>query len=132
MVRSPIAFPPTTRRHRQTMVNGKEVRQHATREEPMKVLTPAEVESYRYNGFLFPVPALSDAERLRCLEGLQRYEQWLGKPVPKADLKWRTQPHALLPWYADLVRHPRILDAIEDLIGPDILVWTGTFFIKEP
>ncbi len=98
----------------------------------MKVLTPDQVESYRYNGFLFPFPALDAAERQRCLAGLQRYEQWLGKPVPQADLKWRTQPHALLPWYADLVRHPRILDVIEDVIGPDILVWTGTFFIKEP
>lgn len=98
----------------------------------MKVLTPNQVESYRYDGFLFPFPALDEAERQRCLSGLQRYEQWLGKPVPQADLKWRTQPHALLPWYADLVRHPRILDVIEDVIGPDILVWTGTFFIKEP
>jgi non-haem Fe2+, alpha-ketoglutarate-dependent halogenase len=31
-----------------------------------------------------------------------------------------------------LVRHPRILDAVESLIGPDILVYTSTFFIKEP
>src|SRR5262249_5879183 len=31
----------------------------------------------------------------------------------------------------DLVRHPRILDAVEDLYGPDILCWTTNFFIKE-
>ena len=37
-----------------------------------------------------------------------------------------------LSWFNDLIRHPRILDAIEDVIGPDILVWTSTFFIKEP
>lgn len=97
----------------------------------MKALTTAQVESYRHDGFLFPFPALDDGERLACLAGLARYERWLGTPVPQAENKWRTQPHALLPWYADLVRHPRILDIVEDLIGPDILVWTGTFFIKE-
>jgi len=98
----------------------------------MKALTAAEVDSYRHDGFLFPFPALGEQERAVCLAGLERYERWLGSTVPKADLKWRTQPHALLPWYAELVRHPRILDVVEDLIGPDILVWTATFFIKEP
>ena len=97
----------------------------------MTALTRAEVERYQYDGFLFPFPALSEEQRAACLAGLERYERWLGMPVPKADLRWRTQPHALLPWYANLARHPRILDVVEDLIGPDILVWTGTFFIKE-
>ena len=97
----------------------------------MKALTSAQVESYRENGFLFPFPALTEQERMEGLAGLDRYESWLGMPVPKADLRWRTQPHALLPWYARLARHPRILDVVEDVIGPDILVWTGTFFIKE-
>jgi hypothetical protein len=97
----------------------------------MKALTTGQVESYRHDGFLFPFPALDESERLACLAGLARYEGWLGTPVPQAENRWRTQPHALLPWYADLVRHPRILDVVEDLIGPDILVWTGTFFIKE-
>jgi non-heme Fe2+,alpha-ketoglutarate-dependent halogenase len=36
------------------------------------------------------------------------------------------------PWFNSLIRYPRILDAIEDVIGPNILVWTSTFFIKEP
>jgi ectoine hydroxylase-related dioxygenase (phytanoyl-CoA dioxygenase family) len=31
-----------------------------------------------------------------------------------------------------LVSHPAILDAVSDLIGPDILVYTSTWFIKEP
>ena len=36
-----------------------------------------------------------------------------------------------LPWLDRLARHPSILDAVESLIGPDILVFTSTFFIKE-
>jgi ectoine hydroxylase-related dioxygenase (phytanoyl-CoA dioxygenase family) len=98
----------------------------------MKALTQAQVESYRYNGFLFPIPALNADEIAACLAGLQRLETELGTPVAEADIKWRSHAYAHAPWFNTLIRHPAILDAIEDLIGPDILVWTSTFFIKEP
>lgn len=98
----------------------------------MKALTQEQVESYRYNGFLFPVPALTPAEIDTCLAGLARLETELGCAVADADIKWRSHAYAHSPWFNDLIRHPRILDAVEDVIGPDILVWTSTFFIKEP
>jgi ectoine hydroxylase-related dioxygenase (phytanoyl-CoA dioxygenase family) len=59
-------------------------------------------------------------------------ETELGGPVADADPKWRSHGHMHAPWFNDLIRHPAILDAIEDVIGPNILVWTSTFFIKEP
>jgi non-heme Fe2+,alpha-ketoglutarate-dependent halogenase len=90
------------------------------------------VNSFRYNGFLFPIPALSPTEIAACLAGLQRLESDLGSTVPDAETKWRSHGHMHSPWFNNLIRHPRILDAIEDLIGPNILVWTSTFFIKEP
>ena len=98
----------------------------------MKSLSPEQVDSYRYNGFLFPVPALTAQEIATCLAGLDRLEKELGSAVADADIKWRSHAHVHSPWFNDLIRHPRILDAVEDLIGPDILVWTSTFFIKEP
>jgi hypothetical protein len=97
----------------------------------MKALTQEQVDFYRYNGFLFPVPALAAAEIATCLDGLARLEAELGAPVAEADIKWRSHAYAHSPWFNDLIRHPRILDAVEDVIGPDILVWTSTFFIKE-
>jgi hypothetical protein len=98
----------------------------------MKTLTPEQVNFFRSNGFLFPIPALSPAEISICLDGLARLEAELGCAVADADPKWRSHGHMHAPWFNDLIRHPRILDAIEDIIGPDILVWTSTFFIKEP
>ena len=98
----------------------------------MKALTQAQVDSFRHDGFLFPVPALNHQEIDACLAGLARLEAELGAPVADADVKWRSMGHLHAPWFNNLIRHPRILDAIEDLIGPDILVWTSTFFIKEP
>ncbi len=98
----------------------------------MKALTQEQVDSFRHNGFLFPIPALTAEEIATCLAGLHRLEADLGCPVAEADVKWRSHAYAHSPWFNDLIRHPRILDAIEDVIGPDILVWTSTFFIKEP
>jgi non-heme Fe2+,alpha-ketoglutarate-dependent halogenase len=98
----------------------------------MQALTPEQVESYRYNGFLFPIPALTAPEVATCLAGLDRFEAELGSPVADADIKWRSHAYAHSPWLNTLVRHPRILDAVEAVIGPNILVWTSTFFIKEP
>jgi ectoine hydroxylase-related dioxygenase (phytanoyl-CoA dioxygenase family) len=98
----------------------------------MKALTSEQVESFRYNGFLFAIPALTPAEVATCLADIERLEAELGCPIAEADVKWRSHAYAHSPWFNDLVRHPRILDAVEDVIGPDILVWTSTFFIKEP
>ena len=98
----------------------------------MKALTQEQVASYRHDGFLFPIPGLAQDEVAACLAGLDRLEADLGSPVAEADVKWRSHAYAHSPWFNELIRHPRILDAIEDVIGPDILVWTSTFFIKEP
>ena len=98
----------------------------------MKALTTQQREDYRHNGFLFPIAALAPDEVETCLAGVRRLESDLGCPVAEADVKWRSHAYAHSPWFNDLARHPRILDAVEDVIGPNILVWTSTFFIKEP
>lgn len=99
-----------------------------------KKLTPEQIVSYERNGFLAPVPGLSSEEVDRYRRQLETFEAELGGPVtsPQVESRYRYRTHALLPWVSDLVRHPAILDATEDLIGPNILVYTTTWFIKEP
>lgn len=98
----------------------------------MKTLTDAQVAAYHRDGFLYPMDALSPDEIADARAGLDRFESELGGPVAKSDIKWRSHAFAHSPWFATLATHPRILDAVEDVIGPDILIWTSTFFIKEP
>ena len=40
------------------------------------------------------------------------------------------KPHLLFTWLDALVRDPRILDAVESLLGPDLLCWGSQFFAK--
>lgn len=96
------------------------------------MLTAGQIEQYRWEGYLFPLPALSPNELAGCIDGLGRFEQRLGAKLTEADRKWRSAGYVFLPWVDRLAHNPRILDAVESLIGPDILVYTSTFFIKEP
>jgi non-heme Fe2+,alpha-ketoglutarate-dependent halogenase len=99
----------------------------------MTSLTNEQVNFFNHNGFLSPIDLLLPEELKRCQEGLLRFEDWLGAPVNHAkDFNFRSMNHCCLPWIADLAHDPRILDPIEALIGPDIMIYTSTFFIKDP
>ena len=96
------------------------------------MLTAEQADRYHHDGYLFPMPALSPDEIAEYLAGLERFEEWLGCAVTDADRKWRSAGYVMLPWVDRLVRNGNILDAVESVTGPDILVYTTTFFIKEP
>ena len=98
----------------------------------MKVLGKTQVENYRRDGFLFPLPALTPAEAASGLADLQRIESSLGAPLPQNEMKWRGGAYVYSPAVDALVRHSRILDIVEDVLGPNILVFWATYFIKDP
>ncbi len=97
-----------------------------------KLLTDAQVEAYRRDGYLLPVRAMSADDARRYRGDLEAFEARLGKPLTQAGRKYRSRTYLLFNWAQELVRHPAILDAVEDVIGRDILVFTTTWFIKEP
>jgi non-heme Fe2+,alpha-ketoglutarate-dependent halogenase len=99
-----------------------------------KTLSPAQVEGYARDGFLSPVAALTREEAGAFLRKLDAFEGSVGGLLTSegTDARYRSRTHVLLSWVHSLVRHPAILDAVEDLIGPNILVYTSTWFIKEP
>src|SRR3989454_8026347 len=97
-------------------------------------LSSAQVEGYARDGLVSPVPALTREQAAHYRETLAAFERAVGGPLTSdgTDPRYRSRTHVLLTWVHTLARHPAILDAIEDLIGPNILVYTSTWFIKEP
>src|SRR2546425_6545069 len=93
-----------------------------------KTLSREAIERYRRDGFLFPVRVLSPAEAGRYRERLEAVERAQGGPL-RGELRHKT--HLLFTWLDALVRHPVILDAVEDILGPNLMVWSSSFFIKE-
>ena len=97
-----------------------------------KKLSTQQQRDYRADGFVYPVDALSEADVARYLEGLRSAEEHLGGSLMAIDKKFRGNLHVLCRWMDELARTPAIVDAVEDLLGPDILLYTSRFFIKEP
>ncbi len=93
-----------------------------------RILSPDAVRQYHRDGYCFPVQVLSSAQARRYRNDLETYEATTGAPIQS---NMRHKVHLLFTWANALVRHPKILDAVEDIIGPDIICWTTNFFIKE-
>lgn len=94
-----------------------------------RALSQTQIDRYRDVGFLGGIPVLTPAEVATLRAELEAYEKTQGKPL---DFPERAEPYLLFNWANTLVHHPRVLDAVEDAIGPDILVYHTTVWIKEP
>ena len=46
--------------------------------------------------------------------------------------RYRVKVNLLSPWVDDIVRHPKIMQYVNEVLGPDVLMWTADFFCKEP
>jgi non-haem Fe2+, alpha-ketoglutarate-dependent halogenase len=97
-----------------------------------KKLSAHQVRDYRANGYLYPLDGLNAKEVARYRDELRRTESHLGGSLMAIDKKYRGNLHFLCRWVDELARTPAILDVIEDLLGPDLLLYTSRFFIKEP
>ncbi|MFM7971378.1 MAG: phytanoyl-CoA dioxygenase family protein [Betaproteobacteria bacterium] len=93
-----------------------------------KFLTPAQVRAYERDGFVYPLDVLGAQEARSCREELEGWERERGALI---DFPEKSKSYLLFSWADRLVHHPRILDAVEDVIGPDILVYHSTLFVKE-
>lgn len=93
-----------------------------------RVLSAEQIDRFEEEGYLAPVRVLTPQRMVdyaRCLEAFEaRYPDDRSKLGLKANL--------LCPWIDELVCHSRVLDALEDLLGPNLLSWSPGFKIKHP
>jgi non-haem Fe2+, alpha-ketoglutarate-dependent halogenase len=95
-------------------------------------LSPSQVAQYERDGFLFPVDCLSSDEVGYFLGRLEAFELEQGDTFGRLPNLVRSKSHLLFTWMDELVRHPKVLDAVESLIGPNILIYHLTSWLKEP
>ena len=104
------------------------------------LLDEAAIRSYRDTGFHAPLKIFSADEAREIRSAVEAVEAEHGPVFTENRSRagvafqgsYRYKSHLLFKWLADVIRHPTILDAVEDLIGPDILCWTTHWFVKEP
>ncbi|MCV2865415.1 phytanoyl-CoA dioxygenase family protein [Albidovulum sediminicola] len=97
-------------------------------------LGKAAVERYWEDGYLHPIRAISPAQAAQWRAELEEIERdWLdaGLPLPLNTYK-RVNANCVMPLAHRIATHPGILDVVEGVLGPDLLIYGVEFFIKEP
>lgn len=92
-------------------------------------LSKTAAERFRQKGYLAPLPALTPWEAADMRRSLEAYEAAAEGPISGS---LRSKGHLVFTWVHGLVIHPHVLDAVESLLGPDLLCWNSSFFVKEP
>lgn len=93
-----------------------------------KVLTVEQIERYRRDGYVSPIRLMAPDQAASLTAQLEKLEAEVGG---EAQHKLWT-PYLVYQWLYELVTHPRMLDAVEDVLGPNLLCWGGGFFEKNP
>jgi hypothetical protein len=90
--------------------------------------------AYWDDGYLFPIDVFTPQEAAGYRAELQKMEHdWLdaGLPLP-LNMYRRVNANCVMTLAAHMAHHPAILDAVEGILGPNLMIWSAEFFIKEP
>lgn len=91
-------------------------------------LTDAQISAYRRDGFVAPVAALTPAQAAAYRRRFEAYETqndgWY-------ELSKGQKLYLIQTWAAELSAMPTVLDAVEDVLGPDLMVWGLSLFVKD-
>ena len=87
------------------------------------------IDQFSTNGFSSPIRVMTESQSADLAEKVQN----LRNTDPKlAERALGTNCHLLFPWLHEVTHMNEILDEVEKLIGTDILLWSASFFIKDP
>lgn len=96
-------------------------------------LTPEQRQNYHQNGFVAGIRAFDTGEVTKARQQIEALERDHTAGAGGHDLNqfFRVNGHLVIPLLADLAATPAILDAVEGVLGPNLLVWSVELFIKE-
>jgi hypothetical protein len=97
-------------------------------------LTEQQRAAYGERGYHVPLRALSDDEAARkyrsFLDYWQQHSAKLNGRPPREWGKYLIDTHLFLRWVCDIVLDPRVLDGVESVLGPNLMVWGSQWFPK--
>ncbi|MEM9735310.1 MAG: phytanoyl-CoA dioxygenase family protein, partial [Pseudomonadota bacterium] len=93
-------------------------------------LTPAQLSAYARDGFLCPIPVFTPEEARAHRAAYEANETRRDLPRP-IEQYMRINAHLVMEAPRQVATTPRIIDAVESILGPDILLWSVEYFTKE-
>ena len=94
-----------------------------------KVLTKEQIEQYHDEGFVFPIRVIPEDEALAIAAKIEEAERLYPKEIHAES---RNNLHLSFSFLDRLVHNRTVVDAMEDILGPDLALWATVMFIKEP
>jgi len=91
-------------------------------------LPPASVERYARDGILFPIPVLSTTEVAYYRNALESVAAMYGEGYRRRF----DNLHLFFPWAYRLATNDAVLNAVEAVLGPDLVVEATLVFYKPP
>ena len=95
----------------------------------MSYLSSNQLKQYEDKGFVSPVNIFSKEKAKEIREEIELIEKNIPGELEKSG---RYNAHLISPLLDEVTHNPNILDAVESLIGENILVCGTTLFIKNP
>ena len=95
----------------------------------MSYLSPNQLKQYEDEGFVSPINIFSKEEAKESRDEIELIDDLMPGELDKSA---RYNAHLISPLLDEVTHHPKILDAVQSLIGEDILVCGTTLFIKNP
>ena len=93
-------------------------------------------DRYERDGYAYPIRVLSEEQaqhyRARYHAYVDRNRDRLAALPANQKYLVLSETHFAARWAYELVTNPRILDAVEQVIGPNILAWGTNWFSKMP
>ena len=96
-------------------------------------LTSDQLHSYREDGFVKPLRAFSPERAVELRENIERIERECADADKPIDINqyFRVNGQIVIPLLYEMTRTEAVLDAVESVLGPNLLVWSCELFIKE-
>ena len=95
----------------------------------MAYLSPNQLKQYKDEGFVSPINVFSKEKAKEIRDEIELIEKEMPEELEKSG---RYNAHLISPLLDEVTHNPKILDAVQSLIGEDILVCGTTLFIKNP
>ena len=95
----------------------------------MAYLSSNQLKQYKNEGFVSPINVFSKEKAKEIRDEIELIEKEIPEELEKSG---RYNAHLISPLLDEVTHDPKILDAVQSLIGEDILVCGTTLFIKNP
>ena len=97
----------------------------------MTALSTDQTAAYERDGYVFPVDVMGEDDARALRATIETIERRAKGELGVSHQRFRAFCHLLMPCIDQLMREAAIVDPVESILGPDLMVWSVEIFLKE-